>query len=242
MYEYALKTEEIPVRVKVLTERVAEAAVKSGRRPGEISIVAATKMNDTPRIKAAIAAGIRICGENRVQELREKQPEGAYEGAELQFIGRLQTNKVKYLVGNVSLIQSCDRLELIDAVSALAVKKGLRQDILLEIHTGGEESKSGFLPSGLGAALEYCASKEGIRVRGLMTVPPPAINNEENLPYFNQMNQLFIDNQCKKYDNVSMDFLSMGMSADYYTAILCGANMIRVGSTVFGPRNYGNVL
>ena len=195
-------------------------------------------MNDSGRVREAIAAGIRICGENRVQEMVEKQTQGAYEGAELHFIGHLQKNKVKQVVGLASLIQSADSLELIRVIDKTALSRGIVQDILLEVNIGAEASKSGFSPEELPSALDSIARLDAVRVRGLMTIPPICSSRQEIEPYFVQMKQLFIDICGKKYDNIRMDFLSMGMSADYETAIACGANMVRVGSAIFGKRIY----
>ena len=201
-------------------------------------LVAASKMNDSGRVREAIAAGIRICGENRVQEMVEKQAQGAYEGAELHFIGHLQKNKVKQVVGLASLIQSADSLELIRLIDKTALSRGIVQDILLEVNIGAEASKSGFSPEELPSALDSIARLDAVRVRGLMTIPPICSSRQEIEPYFVQMKQLFIDICGKKYDNIRMDFLSMGMSADYETAIACGANMVRVGAAIFGKRIY----
>lgn len=218
--------------------KIARAAERAGRDPGEILLVGATKMNDASHVREAIAAGLPCCGENRVQELLEKNEAGAYEGAALHFIGTLQKNKAKYLVGLVSLIHSVDSEGLMREIGRQAVRRGLVQDILLEVNTGGEASKSGFAPAEVGAALEKAAEIPGIRVRGLMTIPPICRAPEENNPYFHLLRQLFIDNGEKKYDNIRMDFLSMGMSGDYEAAIACGANIVRVGTAIFGQRNY----
>ena len=222
-------------QVKANIERAALAA---GRDPKEILLVGATKMNDASRVKEAIAAGLPCCGENRVQELLEKNEAGAYAGADLHFIGTLQKNKAKYLVGLVSLIHSVDSVELMKEISKQAVKRGIRQDILIEVNTGGEASKSGLAPGELANVLEKAGEFPGIFVRGLMTIPPICRAPEENLPYFDLLRQLFIDNGEKKYDNVRMDFMSMGMSGDYEAAIACGANIVRVGTAIFGQRHY----
>ena len=228
----------IAENLHVVRERVAEAALRSGRQPGEIVLVGATKMNDAARIQEAIGAGLAVCGENRVQEFLEKEPQGAYRGAEVHFIGHLQKNKAKHLVGKVSLIQSVDSLELLSLISRLALERGIRQQVLLEVNVAGETAKSGFRPEDVSAAIDAAAQYEGVLVRGLMAVPPICRESQENIPYFQLMKQLFIDNGAKKYDNVSMGFLSMGMSGDYETAIACGANMVRIGSAIFGQRIY----
>ena len=174
-----------------------------------------------------------------MQELVQKSAEHAYDGAALHFIGHLQKNKVRHVVGAASLIHSADSLELIDCIGRTAAERGIVQDILLEVNIGAEAAKSGFTAEDIPAALAHASKIKGIFVRGLMAIPPICVDGEENRPYFKLMNQLFVDNSEKKYDNVSMDFLSMGMSGDYMTAIDCGANMIRLGTAIFGARNYG---
>lgn len=218
---------------------IALAAERAGRHADDIFLVGATKMNDAMRVREAIDAGLTICGENRVQELLKKNAENAYEGAALHFIGHLQKNKVRQIVGVASLIQSVDSIDLMREIDRVARLRGITQDVLLEINIGAECAKCGFAPEELAPALDFAGGLEGICVRGLMAVPPICADGEENRPYFQAMKQLFIDNSKKKYDNVYMDFLSMGMSGDYMTAIDCGANMIRLGSAIFGPRDYG---
>ena len=221
-----------------ISRRIVRAAETAGVEPDSIHLVGASKMNDASRVREAIGAGLKICGENRVQEMLEKNAQGAYEGAELHFIGHLQKNKVKNVVGLATLIHSVDSVALMEQIEKCAAKQGIVQDILLEINIGREEAKSGFFTEELDEALQKAAGLPHIRVRGLMAVPPICANGEENRPYFQEMHKLFIDNGRKKYDNVYMDFLSMGMSGDFETAIACGANMIRLGSVLFGARNY----
>ena len=230
--------EQIGKNVEHVKAEIAQAAGAAGRDPAEILLVAATKMNDASAVRAAIRAGVDICGENRVQEMLEKNAQGAYEGAPLHFIGHLQKNKVRQVVGLCELIHSVDSLSLLQEIAKTAEKRGLVQDVLLEINIGNEESKSGFSPEEIGTALEEAAKMTSIRVRGLMAIPPICEKPEENRPFFLKMQKLFVDNCRKKYDNISMDFLSMGMSGDYTEAIRCGANMVRVGTGIFGPRNY----
>ena len=228
----------IAENVKLVQANIARAARDAGRDPKDILLIGATKMNDAARVKEAVAAGLPACGENRVQELLEKNAQGAYEGAELHFIGTLQRNKVKYLVGLVRLIHSVDSVELLREIDKQARKRGLVQDILLEVNAAGEASKSGFPPEALPDMLAAAAGFPGLRVRGLMTIPPICAELADNLPYFLLLNKLFVDNGEKKYDNVFMDFLSMGMSGDYEAAVSCGANMVRVGTAIFGARHY----
>lgn len=229
---------DIVQNVRTVMENIAAAAEKSGRRAEDITLIAASKMNDAAKVREAIAAGVSVCGENRVQELLEKKAQGAYEGAQIHLIGHLQKNKVRKIVGEAELIHSVDSPELMHAISRCALEKGIVQDILLEVNIGGEESKSGFAPADIVSALEKAATEPGIKVRGLMTIPPKCRSEEEIKPFFVQMYKLFIDSSGKKYDNVVMDFLSMGMSADYSAAIACGANMVRVGTAIFGARHY----
>ena len=229
----------IAENVREVKCKIANAAVACGRDPQDILLCAATKMNDASRVREAVEAGIDICGENRVQELVEKNAQGAYEGCPLHFIGHLQKNKVKQVVGVASLIHSVDSLELLDVINRKAESLGIVQDVLLEVNIGAEEAKSGFSPDELCAALDKIGDFGSIKVRGLMAIPPICHNSEENRPYFYKMKQLFIDIGAKKYDNVSMDFLSMGMSADYEVAISEGANIVRVGTGIFGARDYG---
>ena len=228
----------IAENVARIRAEMAVAAREAGRDPAEITLVAASKMNDAARVREAIAAGVDVCGENRVQEMLEKQAQGAYEGAPLHFIGHLQKNKVKQVVGLASLIHGVDSLALLEVIDRCAEKRGLTQDLLLEVNIGAEESKSGFAPEEIPAALSAAAAFSHIRVRGLMCIPPAGRGEEENRLFFTKMNKLFVDNSGKKYDNVRMDFLSMGMSADFACAIACGSNMVRVGSAIFGPRPY----
>jgi len=228
----------IAENVKELRERIARAALESGRKPEDITLVAATKMNDADRVKEAVLAGIDVAGENRVQELLEKYEQGAYEGVPLHFIGTLQTNKVKYLIGKVEMIQSVGSLKCLAEISRLAKKHDLVQDVLIEVNIGGEESKSGISASELPVFLEEAAKMESIHVRGLMTIPPIFGKCEENSRFFYKMHELFVDMSAKKYDNIDMDFLSMGMSDDFEEAIRCGANIVRVGTGIFGARHY----
>ena len=230
--------EEIARNVAHVREEIRRAALEAGRQPEEILLAAATKTNDAERVRAAIEAGVDICGENRVQEMLEKNALGAYSGVPLHFIGHLQKNKVRQVVGLCDLIESADSLALLQEISRTAEKRGLTQDVLLEINIGREESKSGFLPEALDEALAGASELPAVRVRGLMAIPPICTHPEENRPFFLQMQKLFVDNRGKKYDNVRMDFLSMGMSGDYTEAVRCGATLVRVGSGIFGPRIY----
>ena len=181
---------------KILSD-IQQAAIAAGRDPKEITLCAATKMNDAQRVREAIAAGVRCCGENRVQELTTKLAENAYEGADLHFIGHLQTNKVKQVVGKVSLIQSVDSLRLLEAIEKEAAKQGIRQDILLEINIGDEESKSGLHRDEIYQMLEKVALSSAVRVRGLMAIPPICENPGDNNKFFEEMCNLSVDITAK---------------------------------------------
>ncbi|MBQ2382848.1 MAG: YggS family pyridoxal phosphate-dependent enzyme [Oscillospiraceae bacterium] len=218
---------------------IEKAALACGRDPKQILLCAATKMNDADAVRQAIAAGVDCCGENRVQELTAKLAENAYEGAPVHFIGHLQTNKVRQVVGKVDLIQSVDRLKLLECIQTEAARQGIVQDILLEINVGEEESKSGFRVCDILPLVQNMAEYPNIRVRGLMAIPPICENPGDNDKFFLEIRNLAVDITAKKYDNVCVDVLSMGMSGDYADAIACGSTMIRVGTAIFGARNYG---
>ncbi len=227
----------IEENIRSIRSRMAAAAEKAGRDPGDILLVGASKMNDAAACQAAIQAGIDALGENRVQEMTAKLQEHAYDGAPLHFIGHLQRNKVRQVVGVVSLIQSAGSWELLEEIERQAEKKALTQEVLLEVNIGGEESKSGFAPQDLYEAAEKARDLSHIRVRGLMTIPPVEQVPHGNLPYFVEVSRLYVDISRKLYDN-SFAYLSMGMSDDFEDAIAAGATMVRVGSAIFGRRHY----
>ena len=177
-------------------------------------------------------------GENKVQELLSKYDELELSHCDCQFIGHLQTNKVRQLIGRVSMIQSVDSLKLAREISKVSLSRGLSTDVLIEVNIGREENKSGILPEGLAELLEQISKLPSIRVRGLMAIPPISENISDTMRYFTNMSQYFVDIKAKKIDNVTMDYLSMGMSADYALAIEAGANLVRVGSALFGARIY----
>lgn len=224
--------------IAAIRQQIAAAAIEAGRRPEEIQLCAATKMNDADAVRQAIAAGVDCCGENRVQELTAKMAENAYAGAPVHFIGHLQTNKVRQVVGKVDIIQSVDSEHLLDAIDAEAKKQGIVQKVLLEVNIGNEESKSGFKPEELMAFLEKCGKYTNICIKGLMAIPPISHNSGDNVKFFQKMFHFYVDIRTKKYDNVMVDCLSMGMSDDYADAIRCGSTMIRVGTAIFGARDY----
>ena len=216
---------------------IAAAAKEAGRDPAGIVLVGASKMNDAAACREAIAAGIDALGENRVQEMQGKLKENAYVGAPLHFIGHLQRNKVKQVVGYVALIQSVGSMPLLDEIEKVAAGKNLVQDILMEVNIGEESAKSGFMPGELLDAAQTAAGKKHVRVRGLMTIPPANAAPEETIGYFEKVQALYVDINEKVFHN-ELEYLSMGMSSDYDVAVRYGATMVRVGSAIFGARNY----
>lgn len=231
-----LSTDIFDENYKDIKNRIAAAAQKSGRRPEDIMLLAATKTVPPDVINYAIQNGIEYIGENRVQEFLSKEND-VNKNVHKHFIGHLQTNKVKDIVGKVELIQSVDSLRLATAISKESVKRGITTDILLEVNIGGEETKSGFTPEEIEKAYDEISVLQGICVKGFMTIPPHIDENNKNTEYFSKMYKLFIDIRTKKIDN-NIKILSMGMSDDFETAIEYGANMVRVGTALFGKRVY----
>lgn len=233
----------IAENVRRVRAQIDEAALRCGRDPSEIQLCAATKMNDAQAVREAIAAGVSCCGENRVQELTQKLKENAYAGAPVHFIGHLQTNKVRQVVGKVDLIQSVDSERVLRAIDQEAARQGIQQAILLEVNIGGEQSKSGFAPEEILPLMEKMSCFSNICMKGLMTIPPISQNSGDNLKFFQKLFHLSVDIRGKIDDNVKVgrspiEILSMGMSGDYRDAIACGATMVRIGTAIFGQRNY----
>ena len=228
----------IAENIAAIREKIDAAARESGRTGADITLVGASKMNDASACREAIAAGIDVLGENRVQEMTAKLAENAYDGAPLHFIGHLQRNKVKQVVGKVAIIESVGSLELLQEIEKQAAKLELVQDILLEVNIGDEESKSGFTPEETMDIAAHMCEYPHCHLTGLMAIPPISVEPGGNSKYFAQMRQLLVDIKAKKYDNVDMVCLSMGMSDDFTDAIAEGSTMIRVGTAIFGARNY----
>ena len=223
--------------IERIRREIDQAARETGRTGADITLVGASKMNDAETCQEAFAAGIDVLGENRVQEMTAKLAQNAYDGAPLHFIGHLQRNKVKQVVGKAALIQSVGSEELLREIDRQAEKLGLVQDILLEVNIGGEAAKSGFAPAALADAAALARTLPHVRVRGLMTIPPADASREENMVYFQKVHALYVDINEKMYDN-KWEYISMGMSGDFADAIRCGSNMVRVGTAIFGARNY----
>lgn len=228
----------IEENVRRIRQEIAQAALAAGRDPSQIQLCAATKMNDAQAVRRAIAAGVDCCGENRVQELAAKQAENAYAGVPVHFIGHLQTNKVRQVVGQVDLIQSVDSARLLQAINNEAQRRGIVQNVLLEVNIGGESSKTGFLADEILPFMENIAQYPNVCVMGLMAIPPISQKKGDNVKFFQKISDLCVDIREKKYDNVKVDCLSMGMSGDFADAIACGSTMVRIGTAIFGARNY----
>lgn len=234
--------DSVAENIALVRSRIAAAAKEAGRDPGEVALLAAIKQQPVDRIRRAIECGVDAIGENRVQEMLSKEYEK--DGVPLHFIGHLQRNKVKSVVGRVALIHSVDSLRLADEISACALEFGILQDVLLEVNIAGEETKSGFSPEGLLENLYKVLACEGLRVVGLMCIPPAQNVENANRKYFSQMRKLFVDISTKIVDNNneayssgdSFNVLSMGMSGDYEEAVRCGATIVRLGRVIFGER------
>lgn len=232
------KFRDIEYNLKTINEEIAEAAIKSGRKPEDIDFMAVTKTVDEMYINHAIDCGITLIGENKVQEMLRKKPNLKLDGVKKNLIGHLQSNKASQIVGEVDMIESVDSLKIAKEIGKQSVKKGITTDILLEVNIGREESKTGFMPEEVEENLYQIAEIEGIRVCGLMTIPPICENNTKLCNFFENIYKMYVDIDSKIIDNVYMKILSMGMSGDYTQAILCGSNHVRIGSKIFGPRIY----
>ncbi|MBQ8795432.1 MAG: YggS family pyridoxal phosphate-dependent enzyme [Clostridia bacterium] len=229
---------DIEYNYKTICENIAAAAESSGRKKEDITFLAATKTVEAEYINYAISLGLDHIGENRVQELLSKYEAYNLERTKLHMIGHLQSNKVRQIVGKVDMIESVDSIKLAKEISAQSLKREITTDVLVEVNIGGEESKSGISPEMLEDLLCEIAELPSIKVQGLMTIPPICENKQKICGYFENMRKLFIDISAKKIDNISMNVLSMGMSDDYVEAIREGATMVRIGSALFGARNY----
>lgn len=219
---------------------IKEACLKAGRDVSEVTLVAVSKMKPNKDILEAYDAGIRVFGENYVQELAEKMEE-LPDDIKWHMIGHLQRNKVKYIVGRVDMIHSVDSRRLAQEISERSLKLGKVTDILAQINMAGEESKFGLRPDEATDFAIAVSEMKGIRLRGLMTSAPFVEDAEKNRNIFRSMKDLSVDIMKKNIDNVLMDTLSMGMTADYKVAIEEGATLVRVGTAVFGERNYGGL-
>lgn len=236
MTEDLLSREVLDRRIAEIRSNIAESAKISGRSTGDILLMAVTKTVPPDIINMAWGSGITLFGENRGQELCEKCGSYSFDASAIHFIGGLQTNKVRQIIDKVSCIQSVNSLRLAQEIDLRAGQRGKAMKIMLEVNIGNEPSKSGVPPMELPAFAEKIAAFYNISVCGLMTIPPAKRNYDETRSYFEQMYKLFVDIKHKKIDNITMEYLSMGMSADYQLAIQSGANLVRIGSGLFGSR------
>lgn len=231
------ETTKISAAVSEITERISAACIRAGRNPDEVTLIAVSKTMPVEAIREAMACGLKEFGENKPQELRDKQAV-IKEPLHWHMIGALQTNKLKYVVGKTVLIHSVDSLHLAEAIDEASEKRGIVSDILLEVNISGEASKHGIAPEKLEELLRELVYFSHIKVRGLMTVAPYTEQAEENRVYFKKMKQLMVDINSKNIDNIAMDVLSMGMTGDFEVAVEEGATLVRVGTGIFGHRVY----
>lgn len=229
---------DIDYNIETIRERIYKAATSAGRNPEEVTLMAVTKTVDPIFINRAIENGITLIGENKVQEFLSKKPYLKLDGCEAHLIGHLQTNKVKQIVSEVSMIQSLDSVKLAKEISKRSTEKGVVTPCLIEVNIGQEESKTGLELASLEELLTEVARLDNIAVKGLMTIPPICDDEKELDKYFLKMHKIFVDIKSKKLDNIDMSILSMGMSSDYESAVRNGSTLVRVGSSIFGERIY----
>lgn len=230
---------DIEYNIKKIREKMANAAVKASRKFDEINLLCVSKTFDEPYINYAIdSCGIKSIGENKVQELIRKAPNLHLNGVKKHLIGHLQTNKVKKIVGFADIIESVDSVKIANEIGKYALQKGIVQDILLEINIAEEENKTGIAPSNFDEIIFEIAKIKGVKIKGIMSVPPICESEQELFKYFDKIHNIYVDNKAKKIDNVDMSILSLGMSDDYEAAILSGSTEVRIGSAIFGSRIY----
>ena len=223
-------------KLKQVRENIRAAAEKSGRNEKDVTLVAVTKTHPAEMINEAIDLGVTDIGENKVQEIMEKYD--SVKPVRWHLIGHLQTNKVKYIIDKVFMIHSVDSIKLMDEIERQAIKHGVTMKILIQINISGEETKFGISPDELEEMLLHAGTLSCVKVCGLMTIAPKLDKNMSNRLHFDNIRKIYLDISKKKYDNVNMEYLSMGMSGDYEAAIEAGSNMVRVVSAIFGARNY----
>ena len=229
---------DVEENLAIIEEKIEKACSLAGRKREEITLVGVSKTFDEDRVNLAIDAGLKVLGENRVQEILRKKPQLKLENAEMHLIGHLQTNKVKSIVGQVDMIQSVDSVRVANAIEKCSADLEIDTKILVEVNIGKEEKKSGVYAEYLADFLEEISQNSHLKICGLMCVPPICESKSEISRYFCKMNELFLDISNKKLDNVSMKVLSMGMSSDFEEAIREGSTMVRIGTALFGKRFY----
>lgn len=227
----------ISKNIEKVNEKIRIAALKSGRQPEDVTVIAVSKTMGTDRINNAIQAGLTNFGENKVQELVNKH-ETVRSACKWHMIGHLQTNKVKLILDKIELIHSVDSIRLAKEIDRQAAKMGTKSNILVQVNIANEKSKFGISAKEAMEFVRELAGYENLFVKGLMTVAPYSENAENVRWVFKALNKLFIDISRENIDNISMDYLSMGMSNDFEVAIEEGSNMVRIGSAIFGQRNY----
>ncbi len=223
--------------LKQVQENIKKACEKVGRDPSEVTLIAVSKTKPIETLQEAYDLGVRVFGENKVQEL-DKKIDALPDDISWHMIGHLQRNKVKYIAGRVALIHSVDSYRLAEEINIQAKKRNVTIPILIEVNVAGEESKFGVSPEDTELLIREIAELDGLHISGLMTIAPYVVDSEENREIFHKIKDLSIDIAAKNIDNVSMDILSMGMTGDYMVAIEEGATMVRVGTGIFGERNY----
>lgn len=232
------RCEQVKRNFFTIKENIAKAAEEAGKTSDDIIFLAATKTVPVEIINYSISLGLKYIGENKVQEFLSKYDEYDLSNCTAHLIGHLQTNKVRQIIGKVDMIQSVDSIKLAEEINRISLQKDIVTKILIEVNIGGEESKSGINPEILEDLIFQISTLSNVKVEGLMTIPPICNKKEEVYKYFNNMNKLFVDISSKKIDNIDMRYLSMGMSDDYADAIKFGANMVRIGSALYGARQY----
>lgn len=225
----------LKANINAVRKRISEAALKGGRKPEDITLIAVSKTVDSERIIKAVDEGITDLGENRVQEFCQKY-DIINRKCNWHFIGHLQTNKVKYIIDKVKLIHSVDRIGLVKEIQKKAEKINRCVDVLVQVNVAGEESKFGIGKNEVLDFIKEISTYKNLKVRGLMTIAPYTENPEEVRPVFRELNKIFIDIRKENIDNINMEFLSMGMSNDFDVAIEEGSNMVRIGTAIFGRR------
>ena len=226
-------------KLNLVKKNIEEACDTAGRSPQEVTLIAVSKTKPVEMLKEAYDAGVRVFGENKVQEIVDKYDQMPSD-VQWHMIGHLQRNKVKYIVDKVCLIHSVDSYRLAEEINIQAKKKNITVPILVEVNIAEESSKFGIHAEDAIALVEQIAQLENVRIKGLMTIAPLVENPEDNRQYFRNIRQLSVDIAAKNIDNVSMDILSMGMTNDYEVAIEEGATIVRVGTGIFGERFYPN--
>lgn len=224
---------DISENLKRIRFDIEEAKAKYRKQDDIVRLMAVTKTVPYQRVNLAAGEGVTLLGENRVQEYLEKK-DFYDKSAEVHFIGHLQSNKVKYIIDSVKMIHSVDSAKLASEIDRQAAKAGVVMDVLLEVNIGGEDTKSGVSPEGLRELVYETGDMKNIRLKGLMTIPPPG----ESEKSFYEMSGLFSDLKSEHFENADMEILSMGMSADYALAVKYGSNIVRIGSGIFGARKY----